>query len=140
MGLVIMIAAAFVMFLAFPFVLPSGAVMGEWVQLSFVHERFASELDRFYGRSVEPATGWNKAHRQEVGAVRRGRAILALLLSICFAGGETPARLGAHLRPDRRGVRTAGSIPPRGGQTLTLAGGCRVTRLRRCSGGSSAGS
>ena len=56
-----LVAAAFVMFLAMPFVLPSGAVMGDWVQLSFVHERFAAELDRFYRRSVEPAAGWNNS-------------------------------------------------------------------------------
>ena len=91
-GLAIMIAAAFVMFLALPFVLPSGAVMGEWVQLSFVHERFASELDRFYRRSVEPATGWNNSP-----TVKRwvlfvgGGLILALLLTLCVGGGETPA-------------------------------------------------
>jgi hypothetical protein len=89
-GLAMMIAAIFVMFLALPFVLPSGAVMGEWVQLSFVHERFAAELDRFYGRSVEPATGWNNSP-----TVKRwvlfvgGLLLLALLLGVCLGGGDT---------------------------------------------------
>jgi hypothetical protein len=91
-GLAILVAAAFAMFLAMPSVLPSGAVMGEWVQLSFVHERFAAELDRFYGRSVEPPTGWNNSP-----AVKRwvlvvgGALILALLLTLCFGGSDTPA-------------------------------------------------
>lgn len=91
-GLAMMIAAAFVMFLALPFVLPSGAVLGEWVQLSFVHERFAAELDRFYRRSVEPATGWNNSPTVKRWVLFVGAALIfALLLSICFAGGETPA-------------------------------------------------
>ena len=91
-GLAMMIAAVFVMFLAFPFVLPSGAVVGEWVQLSFVHERFASELDRFYGRSAEPATGWNNSPTVKRWVLYVGAAlILALLLGICFGGGDTPA-------------------------------------------------
>lgn len=91
-GLAILVAAVFAMFLAMPSVLPSGAVMGEWVQLSFVHERFAAELDRFYGRSVEPPTGWNNSP-----AVKRwvlvvgGALILALLLTLCFGGSDTPA-------------------------------------------------
>jgi hypothetical protein len=92
LGLAIMIAAAFVMFLALPFVLPSGAVMGEWVQLSFVHERFAAELDRFYRRSVEQATGWNNSPTVKRWVLFVGGAlILALLLTLCFGGGETPA-------------------------------------------------
>jgi hypothetical protein len=91
-GLAVMIAAVFAMFLALPFVLPSGAVMGEWVQLSFVNERFAAELDRFYGRSAEPATGWNNSPTVKRWVLFVGAAlILALLLSICFAGGDTPA-------------------------------------------------
>lgn len=91
-GLAMMIAAAFVMFLALPFVLPSGAVMGEWVQLSFVHERFAAELDRFYRRSIEPATGWNNSPTVKRWVLFVGGAlILALLLTLCFGGGETPA-------------------------------------------------
>jgi hypothetical protein len=91
-GLAIMIAAAFVMFLALPFVLPSGAVIGEWVQLSFVHERFAAELDRFYRRSLEPATGWNNSPTVKRWVLFVGGAlILALLLTLCFGGGETPA-------------------------------------------------
>ena len=91
-GLALMIAAIFAMLLAMPFVIPSGAVIGEWVQLSFVNERFAAELNRFYGRSVEPmATGWNHSP-----TVKRwvlfvgGLLILALLLGICFGGGDTP--------------------------------------------------
>jgi hypothetical protein len=63
--------------------------MGEWVQLSFVSERFAAELDRFYGRSAPTATGWNNSP-----TVKRwvlfvgGLLILALLLAVCFSGGE----------------------------------------------------
>jgi hypothetical protein len=91
-GLAIMIAAAFVMFLALPFVLPSGAVMGEWVQLSFVHERFAAELDHFYRRSVEQATGWNNSPTVKRWVLFVGAAlILGLLFALCFGGGETPA-------------------------------------------------
>jgi hypothetical protein len=91
-GLAVMIAAILVMFLALPFMLPSGAVMGEWVQLSFVHERFAAELDRFYGRSAEPATGWNNSPTVKRWVLYVGAAlILALLLGICFGGGDTSA-------------------------------------------------
>jgi hypothetical protein len=94
-GLAIMVAAAVVMFLSLPFVLPSGAVMGEWVQLSFVHERFAAELDRFYRRSVEQATGWNNSPTVKRWVVLVGAAlILALLFALCFSGGETPATRG----------------------------------------------
>ena len=90
-GLAMLIAAIFAMLLALPFVLPSGSVTGEWVQLSFVNERFAAELDRFYGRSVEPATGWNNSP-----TVKRwvlfvgGLLILALLLAVCISGGDMP--------------------------------------------------
>lgn len=91
-GLAILVAAVFTMFLAMPSVLPSGAVMGEWVQLSFVHERFAAELDRFYRRSIEPPTGWNNSPTVKRWVLFVGGAlILALLLTLCFAGGETPA-------------------------------------------------
>ena len=92
LGLAMMIAAVFVMFLALPFLLPSGAVVGEWVQLSFVHERFAAELDRFYGRSAEPATGWNNSSTVKRWVLFVGAAlILALLLGICIGGGDTRA-------------------------------------------------
>lgn len=91
-GLAMMIAAVFVMVLALPFVLPSGAVVGEWVQLSFVHERFAAELDRFYGRSPEPTTGWNNSPAVKRWVLFVGAAlILALLLGVCLGGGDTPA-------------------------------------------------
>ena len=91
-GLAMLVAAVFAMFLAMPFVLPSGAVMGEWVQLSFVHERFAAELDRFYRRSVEQPTGWNNSPTVKRWVLFVGAAlILALLLALCFGGGETPA-------------------------------------------------
>ena len=91
-GLAILIAAIFVMVLALPFVLPSGTVVGEWVQLSFVNERFAAELDRFYGRSAEPATGWNNSPTVKRWVLFVGAAlILVLLLGICFGGGVTPA-------------------------------------------------
>jgi hypothetical protein len=91
-GLTIVIVAALAMFVALPFVLPSGAVMSEWVQLSFVHDRFAAELDRFCRRSVEPATGWNNSPTVKRWVLFVGGAlILALLLTLCFGGGETPA-------------------------------------------------
>ena len=90
-GLAMMIVAVFAMFLASPFVLPSGAVVGEWVQLSFVHERFAAELDRFYGRSVEPATGWNNSPTVKLWvSFVGGLLILGLLMAVCFSGGEIP--------------------------------------------------
>jgi hypothetical protein len=90
-GLAMMIVAVFAMFLALPFVLPSGAVMGDWVRLSFVDERFAAELDRFYGRSDEPATGWNNSPTVKMWvSFVGGLLILALLMAICFSGGETP--------------------------------------------------
>ena len=90
-GLAMMIVAVFAMFLALPFVLPSGAVMGEWVRMSFVDERFAAELDRFYGRSVEPATGWNNSPAVKMWVLLVGGSlILVLLMTICFSGGETP--------------------------------------------------
>jgi hypothetical protein len=91
-GLAMMTAAVFGMLLALPFVLPSGAVKGEWMQLSFVHERFAAELDRFYGRSAEPATGWNNNPTFKKWVLYVGAAlILALLLGVCLGGGDTPA-------------------------------------------------
>jgi hypothetical protein len=90
-GLAMMLAAIFAMFLALPFVLPSGAVMGEWVQLSFVNDRFAAALDRFYGRSLEPATGWNNSPTVKMWVLFvGGLLILALLMGICFSGGDTP--------------------------------------------------
>jgi hypothetical protein len=65
--------------------------MGEWVWLSFVHESFARELDRIYGRSAEPARGWNNNPTVKRWVLFVGAAlVLALLLSICFAGGDAP--------------------------------------------------
>jgi hypothetical protein len=85
-----MLLAAVAMLLALPFVLPSGQVSGEWVHLSAVHERFAAELDRFYGRSAIPmATGWNNSP-----TVKRwvlfvgGLLLLGLILGVCFGGGD----------------------------------------------------
>jgi len=90
-GLAMLIAAVIAMFLALPFVLPSGAVMGEWVQLSFVNERFVAELDRFYGRSAEQETGWNNSPTVKRWVLFVGGAlILALLMGICLGGGDTP--------------------------------------------------
>jgi hypothetical protein len=89
-GLAMLVASILILAVGQAFVLPSGHVSGEWVWLSFVHERFAAELDRFYGRSAEPATGWNSSP-----TVKRwvlfvgGLLLLALLLGICFAGGGT---------------------------------------------------
>jgi hypothetical protein len=51
-GLAMLIASIVVMIVGRAFVLPSGEVSGEWVKLSFVHERFAREMDRFYGRGT----------------------------------------------------------------------------------------
>ncbi|HEX6263686.1 MAG TPA: hypothetical protein VF036_00235 [Actinomycetota bacterium] len=91
-GLAILVASVFTMFLAMPSVLPSGAVMGEWVQLSFVHERFAAELDRFYRRSVEQAAGWNNSPTVKRWVLFVGAAlILALLFALCFGGRGTPS-------------------------------------------------
>jgi hypothetical protein len=90
-GLAMLLIVVVAMLLALSSVLPSGQISGEWVELSVVHERFAAELDRFYGRSPEPtATGWNdnptvKGWVLFVG----GLVLLALLLAICVAGGET---------------------------------------------------
>jgi hypothetical protein len=50
-GLALLLAAIVFMLVGRLFVLPTGQVSGEWVWLSFVHERFARELDRWYGRS-----------------------------------------------------------------------------------------
>jgi hypothetical protein len=91
-GLAILVAAIFTMLLAMPSVLPSGQVIGEWVQLSFVHEIFVAELDRFYGRSAVPvATGWNNSPTVKKWVLFVGAAlILVLLMTICFGGGDTP--------------------------------------------------
>ena len=95
-GLAMLVAAVFTMLLATPSVLPSGQVMGEWVQLSFVHENFAKELDRFYLRSAVPvATGWNNSPTVKRWVLFVGAAlILALLFALCFGGGDTPATRG----------------------------------------------
>jgi hypothetical protein len=92
-GLAMLLAVVVVMLLAVPFVLPSGQVSGEWVQLSAVHERFAAEVDRFYGHSAAPtATGWNNSP-----TVKRwvlfvgGLLLLALLLGVCVGGGVASA-------------------------------------------------
>jgi len=91
-GLAILVAAVFTMLLATPVVTPSGQVSGEWVQLSFVHERFAAELDRFYGRSAVPmATGWNNSPTVKRWVLFVGGAlILALLMGICLGGSDAP--------------------------------------------------
>jgi hypothetical protein len=49
-GLVMLVAAVFILAFGQLFVLPSGQVSGEWVWLSSVHERFARDVDRIYGR------------------------------------------------------------------------------------------
>ena len=90
-GLVLLIVAIFAMLLAQPFVLPSGRVEGDWVQLSFVSDRFAAALDRFYGRSAAPTpTGWNNSPTVKMWVlIVGGLLILLLLLTIFFSGGET---------------------------------------------------
>jgi hypothetical protein len=47
-GLVILVVTLLVMLVGWPFVWPTGRVSDEWVWLSFVNDRFASELDRWY--------------------------------------------------------------------------------------------
>jgi hypothetical protein len=49
-GLAMLLGAIIVMLIGRAFVLPSGQVKDEWVRLSFVDVRFATELYRFYGR------------------------------------------------------------------------------------------
>jgi hypothetical protein len=48
-GLVTLAAALLFTLIGWPFVWPTGRPSGEWVWMSFVNERFASELDRRYG-------------------------------------------------------------------------------------------
>ena len=48
-GLVTLVAALLFTLIGWPFVWPTGRPSGEWVLMSFVHERFARELDRRYG-------------------------------------------------------------------------------------------
>jgi hypothetical protein len=50
-GIALLLAAIVFMLLGRLFVLPTGQVWGQWVWLSFAHERFAGEFDRWYGRS-----------------------------------------------------------------------------------------
>ncbi len=47
-GLAILVVTLLVMLVGWPFVWPTGRVSDEWVWLSFVNDRFASELDRWY--------------------------------------------------------------------------------------------
>ena len=49
LGLVVLVAAIFILAVGQPFVLPTGQVVRDRVWFSFVHKRFAQELDRFYG-------------------------------------------------------------------------------------------
>lgn len=48
-GLAILIATILFMLLGALFVWPTGQLSGDWVRLSFVDERFARALDRWYG-------------------------------------------------------------------------------------------
>jgi hypothetical protein len=91
-GLAMLVAAIVILAVGQSFVLPSGQVASEWVWLSFVDERFAAEMDRFYGRSDEPATGWNNSptFKRWVLFVG-GLLLLALLMGVCLGGGDTPA-------------------------------------------------
>jgi hypothetical protein len=73
------------------FVLPSGRVSGEWVQLSYVDERFVQEVDRMYGRSqTQEQEGWNNCPTVKVVVVLLVGAalILTLLYTTCFGGGQ----------------------------------------------------
>jgi hypothetical protein len=47
-GLAILVVTLLAMLVGWPFVWPTGRVSDEWVWLSFVNDRFASELDRWY--------------------------------------------------------------------------------------------
>jgi hypothetical protein len=49
-GLAALVGALLFAAVGRPFVWPSGRLSGEWVWLSFVHARFADEVDRWYGR------------------------------------------------------------------------------------------
>lgn len=49
-GVGTLIAAILFTLVGWPFVWPTGQVSGEWVVLSFVDERFAAALDRWYDR------------------------------------------------------------------------------------------
>ena len=53
-GLAILVITLLVMLIGWPFVWPTGRVSGEWVWLSFVNDRFASELDRWYTNQPQP--------------------------------------------------------------------------------------
>ena len=91
-GLAMLVAAIVILAIGQSFVLPGGQVSGEWVWLSFVDERFAAELDRFYGRSAEPVTGWNNSPTVKRGVLFvGGLLLLALLLGVCLGGGDTRA-------------------------------------------------
>ena len=48
-GLGILIVTLLIMLVCWPFVWPTGSVTGEWVWLSFVNDRFARAIDRWYG-------------------------------------------------------------------------------------------
>ena len=50
-GVGMVVATALFVFFGVPFVLPSGEVSGDWVQLSFVDRRFARALDEWYANT-----------------------------------------------------------------------------------------
>lgn len=50
-GLAILVVTLLMLLVGWPFVWPTGRVSGEWVSLSFVHDRFAAELDRWYSNA-----------------------------------------------------------------------------------------
>jgi hypothetical protein len=48
-GFAVLLGSVLVLVVGWPFIWPTGHVDGDWVQLGFVHPRFAREMGRFYG-------------------------------------------------------------------------------------------
>jgi hypothetical protein len=48
-GLVVLFGGLLVVLIGGPFIWSKGRLSGEWIWLSFVNERFAEELERWYG-------------------------------------------------------------------------------------------
>jgi hypothetical protein len=52
LGLGMFVGAVVFLILVWLFVWPRGRLSGDWVEMSFVDERFAREVDRWYGRTA----------------------------------------------------------------------------------------
>lgn len=48
-GIGVLLGSLLVVVVGWPFIWPTGQIDGDWVQLGFVHPRFAREMGRFYG-------------------------------------------------------------------------------------------